>query len=504
MVGTKVTSSFVKELMRLSGCTKACAEALEAAYGGQHDFVDGMNSIAMMIARNALPATIPKLMFPWSGILSKINANVSTGLDVQDAWNSAIGMSTIAARVELDQLISGRAADLMNNAAPANTSSGNVSNNRQSADYVAHLAYLGYTFKLNLAGRIIEVNGEPLTDELEAEIRLKMMDAGFVRRNVVGDVIRAEAYRNSYHPVQDYLNGLAWDGKSHIEPLTRYIDFDGKLFPSLLRKWFIGSVDRVMVGGQNPMLVLDGEQDIGKSEFVAWLCPAGMKSFFREGAINPDLRDHRIAAASSWIWEVGELGSTTRRADREALKNFLTTRTFNERQAYARNSTSFQSMASFVGTINNEAGILDDPTGSRRFRVVKINSFDWRNYVQDIDVSQCWAEAVAAWKDGETNELSDIEKMIEREVAQDYQVINITEEAIKRHFHIDPANTLQFTQFADIRRVLKDPLRGDLQGNDISDRKIAAALRTLGLSASRLYLSSISSTIRGYYGIWEK
>ena len=96
----------------------------------------------------------------------------------------------------------------------------------------------------------------------------------------------------------------------------------------------LGTVGKVINHDQNFMLVLDGRQDIGKSSLVRWLCP--LPDYFIEGAIVPDDKDSTLRLIRHWIWEVGELQSTTRKADREALKNFITTVSYTHLDVYKR------------------------------------------------------------------------------------------------------------------------------------------------------------------------
>ena len=57
-----------------------------------------------------------------------------------------------------------------------------------------------------------------------------------------------------------------------------------------------------------------------------------MAEYYHEGAINPEDKDCRIRLMSTWIWTVSELGATTRKNDREALKSFLTLETVRDRK----------------------------------------------------------------------------------------------------------------------------------------------------------------------------
>ena len=317
------------------------------------------------------------------------------------------------------------------------------------------------------------------------------------------DAVRVTGSLNQYHPIRDYLSGLLWDGDNTIEKLSSYFDAVYKpIWPTILRKWLIGAVDRVMTGAQNPMLVMDGPQGCGKSYFARWLCP--MPRYFREGPIDPTSRDDKIAAAETWIWEVAELGSTTRKADREALKSFLTTKTFTARASYGHNNQQYEVISSFLGTVNDEAGFLDDPTGNRRFWVVKLDGIN-PAYSKEINPESIWAEAYAAWANGESHELEENERITMQDIADEYKVVNATEEALKKCFIIDPNDPKlagNFVSFNEIRNILSD----NLSGQDLSDRKITAALKNLGLEGARKRIPlkpGVYSTqaVRGYLGL---
>ncbi len=82
------------------------------------------------------------------------------------------------------------------------------------------------------------------------------------------------------------------------------------------------------------MLVLAGHQRIGKSTFSRWLCP--LDDRFVRGRISPDNKDHALRLATTFIWEADELGSTTKRADADALKSFLTLNEIYERPPFKK------------------------------------------------------------------------------------------------------------------------------------------------------------------------
>ncbi|MFQ5620177.1 MAG: VapE domain-containing protein, partial [Rhodospirillales bacterium] len=295
----------------------------------------------------------------------------------------------------------------------------------KTAEYLKALAGLGYTFRLNACNDKLEVNGQPMTDGLAAKIRGQMRDAGYEHVNVMQDAYLGHAYDNQYHPIRDYLNGLKYDGGPHIDTLATYFedahqnsrlpDHPCPVFHTWLRRWLIGAVAKVFKAEQNPMLVLDGRQDLGKSYFAHWLCP--LPDYFIESAIDPADKDSRIRLISYWLWEVAELGATTRRADREALKAFISTRRVTVRAPYGRNDITKPSMASLIGTINNESGFLSDPTGNRRFLTCTLTKINW-DYA-DMDPAGIWAEAVHLYRAGESWRLTKAERELRDSLNQD-------------------------------------------------------------------------------------
>ena len=291
---------------------------------------------------------------------------------------------------------------------------------KKSAEYIAALKSLGYTFRLNVLDDTVEVNQQPASDITAAKLRTAMRDLGYTTgMAAIEDAYITEAARNQYHPIKDYLESLTWDGKDHIKYLSSFFTDQQNIFGLWLKKWLVGSVAKIYSKYQNPMLVLDGGQDKGKSHFAAWLCP--MQNHFMESGIQPDSNDHKIALVTTWVWEVVELGATTRRADREALKSFITLKDVTARKPYGRRPIHKPALASFIGTVNNESGFLNDPTGSRRFLTCTLTGINW-DYAKKLAVSDVWAQAYHLYKTGFGYKLTSTEKARQAEVNEEYEV----------------------------------------------------------------------------------
>jgi putative DNA primase/helicase len=326
--------------------------------------------------------------------------------------------------------------------------------NPTTADFVAALHSIGYHFRLNVCNDQVEVNAEPMSDVLRATIRSEMRDLGYRQVNVLEDAWTAHAAENPFHPVKDWLDGLRWDGQDHMGALADCVKDKHDLFPVFMRRWCIGAVARACErkSCQNRMLVLDGAQGLGKSELVRWLASPLDPELYIEGPINPDDKDNLIRLITTWIWEVCELGSTTRRSDREALKYFLSLQQVTVRKPYGHYDLVKPALASFVGTVNNVGGFFDDPTGYRRFMSVHLEAIDWR-YSQEIDPVQLWAQAQALYDAGESWELTRGEAEMAEFANREYEVDDPLVDLIGRYFEVtgDPGD---FVSTVDLRDTL--------------------------------------------------
>jgi hypothetical protein len=290
----------------------------------------------------------------------------------------------------------------------------------KSSDYIAALNTLGYEFRLNDLDDTIEINEAPVTDIIAAEIRTRMRDIGYAKHlSAMEDAYITTSAQTPYHPVKAYLESLQYDGLPYIDTLTTYFNDQQDIFPVWLKKWLVGAVAKVYEQYQNPMLVLDGAQGKGKSYFSSWLCGPLHKYFF-EGAIQPESNDHKLLLATTFIWEVTELGATTRKQDREALKGFLTLSDVTARKPYGRRPVQKPAMASFIGTVNDEAGFLNDPTGSRRFITCTLTGINWA--YTEIDVNNIWSEAYHLYKNGYRYKLTAHDRERQNEINEHYEV----------------------------------------------------------------------------------
>ena len=437
--------SFFKSLLN-AGIDASDAQTLEAYYANEPEFVDGLETIARAMALNQPVGLIPPAGEPWRSL----HQQMAVSPDIAQAFMQVLSGWSTDLQVAISGAVSTRMSQLQQFAQANQTPTGK---RRKTADYIKTLKNMGYLFKYNLCTSTIEVCGKPLSDPLAAEIRSKLRDVGIDQVGAVEDAYFANAWQNKYHPLRNYLADLKYMGGDVIDELASYFQDANGMFAVFLRRWLVGAVARVMTRTQNRMLVLDGTQGIGKDYFAKWLC-SPMPEYYHEGAINPEDKDCRIRLMSTWIWTVSELGATTRKNDREALKSFLTLETVRDRKAYGRFDIQGPAISSFIGTINNEGGFLSDPTGNRRFMVTRLLSIDW-GYTK-LDVDQIWAQAYDLYLSDTPWDLQPDEAKAAREINEIYQVDDLIEAAILKYFQIDPNQRNWWMATVDIAEKLEE------------------------------------------------
>lgn len=217
----------------------------------------------------------------------------------------------------------------------------------------------------------------------------------------VSDAVELAMLANSRHPVREYLNGLSWDGTERMETLfIKYLGAEDCPYTrAVTRAALIGAVARILQPGckHDHMLVLVGEQGRRKSTTLIKLG----RDWYTDSLHTIKGKEAFENIQGYWIIEMGEMAAA-RRAEIEALKQFLSKRSDNYRAAYARRTEDHPRQCAFFGS-TNDVEFLRDLTGSRRFWPVTVDDTGiyMVDKLTDDIVDQIWAEAVVAYEAGE-------------------------------------------------------------------------------------------------------
>ena len=214
----------------------------------------------------------------------------------------------------------------------------------------------------------------------------------------------------SYHPIREFFETLPdWDGVERTDTLL--IDYlgaeDTPYVRAVTRKELCAAYCRVYHPGIkfDSMIVLNGDQGIGKSTLIAKL--GG--EWYSDSLNLSDMNDKTAAEKLQgyWIMEIGELAGM-RKADLDKVKAFISRQDDKYRASFGRRVTPHPRQCVFFGTTNSQNGYLRDITGNRRYWNVKVpGNGKYKPWDMDEDtVKQVWAEVMVYAKAGEKLYLS--------------------------------------------------------------------------------------------------
>ncbi len=257
---------------------------------------------------------------------------------------------------------------------------------------------------------IIERNSMSLTDDDFVEIKfyLSSIHSTDVTKETLVEAVITMAHKNEYHPIRNYINNLKWDGINKLDKwLIDYMGAEDSVYTRAVgRKVLVAAISRIFNPGCkfDFMMILEGEQGIGKSQAVEAL--AG--DWFLDTDFKEKTKDTIDKMRGAWIVEFAELAGF-RRSDVENLKAFLSRRRDRERLAYKRLTEDFPRQCVFVGTINPEGDntYFFDETGNRRFWAIECSKADYKGLAAVRD--QLLAEAMFFYNKHEKLYLDDPE-----------------------------------------------------------------------------------------------
>lgn len=380
------------------------------------------------------------------------------------------------------------------------------------AEVIADLEQLGFDFRINDLDDSLEAKSPSgqwvnYDDIIEDIIKLEMRELGYGGKKKPGlaamrESISKRAHKQRYNPIKDYLSNLQYtpnpNGIYKIPELAAYITNPDGYFATWLFRWMVGAVAKVFNGQRNPMLVLDGPQRIGKSVFAQWLCP--LPDRFIRGEIKPDNKDHKLRLASNFIWEADELGSTTRRADADALKSFLTLNEITERPPFKKYPIKKPVAVSFIGTANFDgAGLLNDPTGTTRFLACEITEINF-DYSKTLNVDHLWAEAYWFFKNVPYSwKLTGDEEKAQAAINANYEIVSALADVIENLFEIT-GNDVDFVATSEIKLAMYGHYR--ITNEQAFYNELSRVLTKFGLNKARERYANGGR--RGWRGLRKK
>jgi predicted P-loop ATPase len=348
----------------------------------------------------------------------------------------------------------------------------------------------------NLLGERLKLN--QMTNEYEFEGKLLDLNhiKSFISQNLGCDsstenciqAVHAIASRFAFHPVRDYLDALK-DSPVDFEVFdnlaTLFLGNSDPLANRMLAKTLIGAVARVKQPGTkvDTLTVLQGGQGYLKSTFLKVL--AG-DAWFCDDIRDLENKDEIAKLARYWLIELAEVDYLMGRKEVESFKRFLSTTADTYRPPYGRSNVRHERTCALFAT-TNKSEFLKDPTGNRRYWVIRVEAkIDCAAVAKIRDI--IWATALAAYDRGDTWWLDDNEESQRAAAAVDFQEIDPWQEAIESKWVSIPLterDDLEMVQVDSIFQVLDVPIERRTQA---SRNRIGSILRNLGFENKPIWL----------------
>lgn len=247
--------------------------------------------------------------------------------------------------------------------------------------------------------------------------------------------------KNQFNPVMEWIKAADWDGISRLGDFCATITVKNEatmpaakyLKNVLITRWLVSAVAAAArpngIAAQG-VLVLQGDQYIGKTRWFKKLVPESLGLISEGKTLKPDDKDSVKQVISYWIVELGELDATFRKSDIAMLKSFLTRDHDIIRLPYAPCESMYARRTVFFGSVNKKEFLADD-TGNRRYWTLECDNI---NHEHEINMQQLWAEIYSLYKDGEQWHLDKDEMALLNQSNQDFEMRDPIEERILSHY----------------------------------------------------------------------
>jgi putative DNA primase/helicase len=243
------------------------------------------------------------------------------------------------------------------------------------------------------------------------------------------------AQENAYHPIIQSISETPWDKTPRLDDFISTIKTtNDELSAQIIKTWMVCAIAAAYsVDGfiNNGVLVILGEQNIGKTSWVRSLDPINCGAVKDGAFLDPNNKDSVAQLASFWITELGELDSIFQKSAIGRLKSFITMKFDHVRLPYARKAVQIPRRTAYIATVNDSSYLVDD-TGNRRWWTIEALSI---NLDHGLNMQQVWAEAFNLWQSGHDTYLS---KTLQNEVNlsnKDYEKIHPLKELLLARYN---------------------------------------------------------------------
>jgi hypothetical protein len=236
-------------------------------------------------------------------------------------------------------------------------------------------------------------------------------------------------------PAKLMINIPDWDGVDRIRDMAKCLitsdGFTSVTIEHIMKDWIVKTIHRVFAFDavettQNRILLFIGKQGIGKDTFLDTLTGGWQRYALNLSKVSKNSSDKDIfeQVYNKIVVSLPEID----RFHQPTLKNLITAPYYSFRQSYGRAVNTYQNRASYVASANPDR-ILTDPTGNRRFVLIKLEGIKHEYGISLKDRIQVLAQGFQMWRDNANRPLEaneSVEQKI-RKVLIDNTPLTVTE-----------------------------------------------------------------------------
>jgi hypothetical protein len=319
---------------------------------------------------------------------------------------------------------------------------------------------------------------------------------------IMGDEPTGNLDKKNSDIVFDIFNHLTQDHNQTLLVVTHDSDF-AEYF---ITKWLVAMIASIH-GFHSPlMLILQGAQNSGKTQFLRRILPVELQKYI--GEVSPGMKDvdFYLLMTQMLIIIDDECGGKSKK-DEQHQKSTSSKQFFNIRKPYGRGNVTLQRLAMLSGTTNLEE-ILNDITGNRRNIVIDFQGYDFELY-NSVDKTALFMEAYQLYRSGYNYELTKDDVTYLNKYDYKYTAPTTARELIQKYFapsQSDKGLALTATDIivyieTESRQKLNPILVGrELKALGFNQERIAQGKRVyycapLSVSASQILIGADSTIL---------
>ena len=316
-------------------------------------------------------------------------------------------------------------------------------------DEVLHqsIRYNLFTEKTDIVKPLWWHKRSPVLNETDVNYLMLYLEEnyGLSVESKISRAISIIADKNKYHPIQEKLKSLVWDGEKRIEnALHHFLGVEKNEYTcAAMQLFMLGAIHRIFRPGCKfeMMLCLVGGQGAGKSTFFRFL--AIKDEWFTDDLKKMDDDNVYRKLQGHLIIEFPEMVAILNAKNVEDTKSFMSRQKDTYKTPYDRHPKDHKRQCVFAGSSNSLDFLPNDRSGNRRFLPILCNMKEAEVHILESEreareyINQMWAEAMEIFCSGKfqlrlskemEKELSEYQKKFMQEDSKKELILSFLEE----------------------------------------------------------------------------